>query len=130
MVLMGQGCAEQGHDAIAHDLIDRALIAVHGRHHALQHGIEELPRVLGVTLSEQLIGGEGLRACVRQAYEEGDGTGVTSTRTRRSACFPCSSPISGCFAAQQEQFAGLCELLSVPAELSSWNACEQAELIL
>ena len=53
MVLMGQGGTEQGHDTIAHDLIDRALIAMHGRHHALQDGVEELPGLLRVAIGQQ-----------------------------------------------------------------------------
>jgi hypothetical protein len=30
MVLMGNGCTEQGHKAVAQELIDGAFIAVHG----------------------------------------------------------------------------------------------------
>ena len=37
MILVGHGCPKQRHDAIAHDLVDGAFIAMHGRHHALQH---------------------------------------------------------------------------------------------
>ena len=44
--------AKQGHDAIAHDLIHGALVAVHRRHHALQHGVEELPGLLGITVGQ------------------------------------------------------------------------------
>ena len=35
VVLMGNGGAEQRHDAITHHLVDGPLIAMHGRHHAL-----------------------------------------------------------------------------------------------
>ena len=56
MVLMGQGRPEQGHDAIAHDLVDGALVAVHGGHHALQHGVEQLPRLLGIAIGQQFHG--------------------------------------------------------------------------
>ena len=50
---MGKRGPKQGHDAIAHDLVHRALIAMHGRHHALEDRVEELPRFLGVTVGEQ-----------------------------------------------------------------------------
>jgi hypothetical protein len=43
VILMRERGTEQGHDAIAHDLVGGALVAVHRRHHALQHGIEEPP---------------------------------------------------------------------------------------
>ena len=56
MILMGQGRAKERHDAIAHDLVDRALVAVHGGHHAFQDGIEELPGLLGVALGQQFHG--------------------------------------------------------------------------
>ena len=54
VVLMGQRGAKQRHDAIAHDLVDRAFIAVHGVHHAFQRRVEELPGLLGVAVGEQL----------------------------------------------------------------------------
>ncbi len=54
MVLMGQRRPEQGHDAIAHDLVYRPLVAVHGGHQALEHRVEELPRLLRVAVGEQL----------------------------------------------------------------------------
>ena len=56
MVLVGERRAEQRHDAVAHDLIDRALVAVHGLHHVLEDRIEELTRLLGITVREQLLG--------------------------------------------------------------------------
>ena len=56
MVLMRQGRAKQRHDAVAHDLVHRALIAMHGLHHAFQHGIEELPGLLRVTVGEEFHG--------------------------------------------------------------------------
>ena len=54
MILMGQGRPEQRHDAIAHDLVHRALVAVHGLHHALQHRVEELPGLLRIAVGQQL----------------------------------------------------------------------------
>ena len=54
MVLVGEGRAEERHDPVAHDLVDRALVAVDGLHHPFQDGIEELPRLLGVPVGEEL----------------------------------------------------------------------------
>ena len=54
MVLVGHGRAEEGHDPVAHHLVDGALVAVDGLHHALDHGIEELPGLLGIAVGEQL----------------------------------------------------------------------------
>ena len=56
MILVSHGCAKQGHNAVAHDLVHRAFIAVHGCHQALQYGIEELARFLGVAVSQQFHG--------------------------------------------------------------------------
>ena len=56
MVFMRNGGAEQRHDAIPHDLVDRALVAVHGRHHAFQDGIEELPGLLRITVGQEFHG--------------------------------------------------------------------------
>ena len=42
MVFVGNGGAKQRHNAIAEHLIDRALEAVHGVHHEMDSGIEEL----------------------------------------------------------------------------------------
>ena len=39
VVLMGQGRPEEGHDAIAQHLVDRALIAVYSVHHNMEGGI-------------------------------------------------------------------------------------------
>ena len=54
MVLVGERRAEQRHDAVAHDLVHGALVAVHRLHHALEHRIEERARLLGVAVGEQL----------------------------------------------------------------------------
>jgi hypothetical protein len=50
MILVGERRPEQGHDAVAHHLVDGAFVAVHRGHHVLQHGIEELAGFLGVTV--------------------------------------------------------------------------------
>jgi hypothetical protein len=52
----GQRRPEQGHDAIPHDLIHRAFVLVHGRHHAIEDRIEQVPRLLGVTVGQQFHG--------------------------------------------------------------------------
>ena len=54
VVLMGQGRAEQRHDAVAHHLVDGALVPVHGLHHVIEHRIEERAGLLGIALDEQL----------------------------------------------------------------------------
>ena len=51
---MGERRAEERHDAVAHHLVDRALVAVDGLHHALEHRVEELASVFRVTISRQL----------------------------------------------------------------------------
>ena len=56
VVFMRNRRPKQGHNAIAHDLVDGAFVAVHGRHHALQHWVEELARLLRVAVGQQLHG--------------------------------------------------------------------------
>ena len=56
MVLMGERRAEQRHDAVAHDLVDRALVAVDGLHHQLEDRVENRARLLGIAVGEQLHG--------------------------------------------------------------------------
>ena len=43
VVLMRNGGAKQGHNAIAQHLVHRALVAVHRVHHQMQGGVQELP---------------------------------------------------------------------------------------
>jgi hypothetical protein len=54
MVLVGKRRAEQGHDPVAHHLVDGALVAMNGLHHPFEHRIEDLTRLLRVAVSEQL----------------------------------------------------------------------------
>ena len=54
MILVSHGSAEQSHDPVAHHLVDGALVVVDGFHHALEDGVEEPPRFLGITVGEQL----------------------------------------------------------------------------
>ena len=54
MIFMRDRRPKQRHDTIAHDLIHRPLIAMHGRHHVLQHRVEEVAGFLGIAVGEQL----------------------------------------------------------------------------
>ena len=54
VVFVGERRPEERHDAVAHHLVDGALVAMDRLHHALQHRVEELPRFLGVAVGEQL----------------------------------------------------------------------------
>jgi hypothetical protein len=56
MIFMGNGRAEEGHNAIAHHLVHSALIAVHGLDHALQDRVQQLAGLLGVAVGQQLHG--------------------------------------------------------------------------
>jgi len=56
VVLMGDGGAKQGHDAIAQHLVHCALVAVHGVHHVAQGGVQELLGGLGGAIPDQLGG--------------------------------------------------------------------------
>ena len=52
-IFMGDRRAKQRHNPIAHDLIHRALIAMHRRHHAFRHRVEDLAGLFGVTVGQQ-----------------------------------------------------------------------------
>ena len=54
VVLMRQRRAEQCHDAVAHDTMDGAFVAMHRLHHALEDGVEQLLSFLGIAVGEQL----------------------------------------------------------------------------
>ena len=54
MILAGERRAKEGHDAVAHDLVHRALVAVYGFHHPLEDGIQQLPGLLGIAVGEEL----------------------------------------------------------------------------
>ena len=54
VVLMCDRRAEQRHDAVAHDLIHGALVAVDGLHHPFEDWIEDLARLFRVAVGEQL----------------------------------------------------------------------------
>ena len=56
MIFVREWGAEERHNAIAQHLVDGAFVAVHGVHHALQRGIEELLGGFGVEVGDQLHG--------------------------------------------------------------------------
>jgi hypothetical protein len=77
VILVGEGRAEEGHDTVAHDLVHRAFVVVDGVHHVLEHGIEELARLFGIAIGEQLHGalevGKEHRHLLALALEGGAG---------------------------------------------------------
>jgi hypothetical protein len=54
MILVGDRRAEEGHDAVAHNPVHGPLVALDRLDHAFEHGIEELLRLLGVAVSNQV----------------------------------------------------------------------------
>ena len=54
VILVGQRGAEEGHDAVAHDLIHGAFVAMDGVHHSLEHRVEDSPRLLGIPVGQEL----------------------------------------------------------------------------
>ena len=54
VILVRERGAEEGHDPVTHDLVHGALVAVDGLHHPLEDGVQELPGLLGVAISQQL----------------------------------------------------------------------------
>ena len=53
MVLVGNGRPKQGHNAVAQHLVHRALVAVHGVHHAVQGRVEELLGGFGIEAPDE-----------------------------------------------------------------------------
>ena len=56
VILVGERGAEERHDPVTHHLVHRPLVAVDRLHQPLDDGIEELPRLLGIAIGEQLHG--------------------------------------------------------------------------
>jgi hypothetical protein len=54
VIFAGERRAEQRHDAVAHDLVDGAFVAMHRFHHLIEHRVEQLARLLGVAVGQQL----------------------------------------------------------------------------
>ena len=113
VILVSQRGPEERHDPVAHHLVHRALVAVDRLHHALEHGVEQLARLLGIAVSEKLhraleireedghllalalqcgLGGEDLlgevlrRIRVRSGELRGRGQSGAARRTDRRTC--------------------------------------------
>ena len=54
VILVRKRRTEERHNAVAHHLVDGPLVAVDGLHHVLEYGIEQLPRLLGIAVGEEL----------------------------------------------------------------------------
>jgi len=54
VIFVGHRSAEERHNAVAHHLVHGALVPVDGLHHAFEHRVEDLPRLFGVAIGEQL----------------------------------------------------------------------------
>ena len=93
VILVGERRAEEGHDAVAHHLVHRALVAVDGVHHVFEEGIEQLLRLLGIAVGEQLhraleVGeedGDVLALAVSDRTAGAQELGQLGRRARRSA---------------------------------------------
>ena len=53
MIFVGNRRAKERHNAVAHDLVDGAFVAVYRLHQAFQHGIQELAGFLGVAVGQE-----------------------------------------------------------------------------
>jgi len=53
VVLMGEWRAEEGHDPIAHDLVDGSLVVMDCFHHSLEHRVKDLARLCRVAVGQQ-----------------------------------------------------------------------------
>ena len=53
MILVRERRPEQGHDAVAHHLIDSSLVAMHRFHHSLKHRIEDLAGFFRIAISKE-----------------------------------------------------------------------------
>ena len=56
VVFVRQRRAEEGHDPVAHDIVHRALVPVNGFDHAFHHAFQELARLLGIAVGDELHG--------------------------------------------------------------------------
>jgi hypothetical protein len=54
VLLVRDGRAEERHHAVAQHLVDRALVVVDRLDHALEHRVQQAPRILGVAIGQQL----------------------------------------------------------------------------
>ena len=53
VVFVRHGSAEERHDAVTHDLVHQAFVAVDGLHHVLEHRVKNLASLLGISIGEQ-----------------------------------------------------------------------------
>ena len=53
VILVGNGGPEQRHDAVAHHLVHRPLVAVDGLHHEFKHRIKDLAGLFGIAVGEE-----------------------------------------------------------------------------
>ena len=111
MILVRYRCAEQRHDAVAHDFVDRALVAMHGIHHHADCPVEMWPASSGSLLSmissEPLMSANSTVMCLRSPVSQrpgiNDALGEVAPVCRfqrgaraRSSC--------ACFGAQRIEF--------------------------
>ncbi len=54
MILVRQWRAEERHDPITHDLVDRALVEVNGFHHEREHRVENRASLLWIAIGQEL----------------------------------------------------------------------------
>ena len=54
MILVGERCAEEGHDAVAHDPVHGTFVVVHCLNHAFEHRVDELLCLLWIAVGNQL----------------------------------------------------------------------------
>jgi hypothetical protein len=52
VVFVREWCAKQRHDPIAHHLVHRALVPMHGLHHQLKDRIQDLPSFLWIAVRQ------------------------------------------------------------------------------
>jgi len=51
---VGEWRAEERHDPVTHHLIHGALVVMDSLHHPLEHGVQDLARLFGISIREQL----------------------------------------------------------------------------
>ena len=56
MIFVSQRCAKERHNAVAHNLVNRAFITVNCFRHMFENRVEKFPRVLRITVCKQLHG--------------------------------------------------------------------------
>jgi hypothetical protein len=54
VILVGNRGAEKRHDAVAHHLVDGALVVMDSLHHVFEDRVEEFPCLFGITFGQQL----------------------------------------------------------------------------